>query len=56
MSKTLELLWNKVNGCDSLEDCENAESEIRASNISNDDFDELMRAVTFIYREISKRG
>ena len=48
---TIDTLWNKVNNCETVENCERAEKAIRAADINVDDFDELMMALTYLYRE-----
>ena len=49
-------LWDLVNACETVADCNAAEKAIRASDVDNETFDELMMSVSFIYREAYSRG
>ncbi|MFA5324475.1 MAG: hypothetical protein WC373_17495 [Smithella sp.] len=47
-------LWTEVNNCENVADCTQAEKKIRAADLDPDNFDELMMAVTYLYREAYK--
>lgn len=49
--KTVKELWEQVNACETVADCLEAEKDIRASEVGNETFNDLMMAVAFIHRE-----
>lgn len=55
MKTEIEKLWDMVNACETVDECNKAEKAVRTAKISNHDFDELMMAITFIYREARHR-
>ena len=59
MDKTLDRLWNMVNSIDTsrsdaMPKLWKAEEAIKASNIDNDQYDELMMTVAYLWREFYK--
>ena len=50
----IEKLWGLVNRIDTCEKAIIAEQYIKKCDLSNDEFDELMMAISFIYRECNK--
>lgn len=52
---SVEKLWGMVNRIDSKEKALIAEDFIKGCELSNEDFDELMMAITWQYRELNRR-
>ena len=52
----LQKLWDMVNGVETLNAVKKAEKVLmECKEISNDDFDELMMALSYISRELYRR-
>lgn len=51
---SVEKLWGMVNRIDSKEKALIAEDFIKGCELSNEDFDELMMAITWQYRELNR--
>ena len=57
--QVVDRLWNTVNGADTVEEIVEAELDVRSAaherkGITNDEFDELMRAISFKFRELNR--
>jgi hypothetical protein len=51
----IKKLWKMVNNAEDFNQVNKAENAIRTAKINNQDFDELMMALSFIYREINRQ-
>lgn len=59
--KVVDRLWDVVNGADTVEEILEAELDVRSAaherqGITNDEFDELMRAISYKFRELNREG
>lgn len=53
-SLNLSQCWEMVNRISNIEQVAIAEEWLKKANITNEEWDELMMAVAYIYRELSK--
>jgi len=51
----LKKLWNMVNRAETRQAVNDAEKAIKEADINNDDYDELMMALSYISRELYHR-
>lgn len=51
----LTKLWDMVNSAETLDQVKEAEIAIRESDVNNEDFDDLMMALSYISRECYHR-
>ena len=53
-SLNLSQCWRMVNRISNMEQVAIAEEWLKKANITNEEYDDLMMAVSYIYRELSK--
>ena len=54
--ENVQKYWDLVNAVDTMDQAKRAEKELKTANISNEDWDELMMALTFKIREFHQVG
>lgn len=51
----LQSLWDIVNAAETLDELADAEAKVNASDVSNEEYDELMNALAYKSREVYHR-